>query len=212
MKNEKQPYDCEAGHDRLAELARELKQPVASGDLWERIERELENDAARVRSSGRPAPRRRWLAVSAAAAVVLGLGLAGVLLHEPGSRTIATDEPVLTRLVHDAEHERILIREASAMAALERIAPAVREIFDSSNPSAAGVRGQLAVLETNIEQCRRRTLANPRNRGIRIALLRSMETKLELVQAFLSRNAPDSKLTDTLDPEAPTEGAPSKEL
>ena len=163
--------------------AKELRRPIQAPGLWSRIEKALEEEAARER---RRAPLLvRFLRLAPAAALILataGLALYFGLRKQPA--------PSPSGILANSALVRVEQTEKEYLKAIEALEK-------QAQPQIAGLdlelnflyRDRLGTIDTQIRRCREALAANPANAHIRRYLMAALHDKRETLAEVLNLKA-----------------------
>jgi|GEM_PF-3133937 len=161
----------------LERLARGLYGEVTAHGLWQRIEERLlaerTSDPTRVT---RPGPRR-WISLSAAAAILALCSATFFLSDSPAS--------VPSPVMGEGEYYMLATEQASLERDLAKLEPIFRGAIETDNGASSLVAGQVEYLDATIEHCRELCRGNVKNRGLRRSLLYCTQRKRELIAGYL---------------------------
>ena len=164
---------------RLDQLARSLRVDADTQGVWDKLQVALEGSPGPSESQreGRPSDwRPDWRIGALLAACLLALASWSSLQIEP---------PVASEVLASGGQAQAFEGELARLdAAIRRHHRDILEGGSSERPGRAGLDGQLAYLDTNIEHCRELLLVNAWNRDVQRSLLRSVRRKEELLRSL----------------------------
>lgn len=165
--------------NRLLSLAKSLKDPVESPQLWDRIEQSLREEQLKGKHS--EVKDSRWsliqlLPAAAAALLIIIFGFYFLLKPETGKSGILTESALAK--IEKKEREYI---------------EAIEELEERTLPKMADMnlelmllyRDRLETIDDQIEQCREALSENPGNAHIRRYMLAALQDKKQTLKELL---------------------------
>ncbi len=168
---------------RLLRLARQLEQPEAASDLWERIADNLGSDHQNVHRfrnvSGAWFSRRASFVIRVAAIVLLVIG-GGLIIRQ---KVVTPSSALLTsRTLRKVEKQEQAY--VAAIDALEEVATSKLAELDIT--LALLYRDRLETIDAQIARCRDALQSNPANAHIRQYMLAALQEKKEALKTLLT--------------------------
>jgi hypothetical protein len=169
--------------------AKELRRPVQAPGLWSRIERSLEEEAAKERARAPFLARLFRLAPAAA----LILAVAGLALYF-GLRKHPSSVP--SGILSNSALARVEQTEKEYLKAIEDLEKQAQPQMDGLDLELSFLyRDRLETIDAQIRRCREALESNPGNAHIRRYLMAALQDKRETLAEVLQLKAGDSEGT-----------------
>ncbi len=164
--------------NRLLTLSQSLKEPVDASGLWERIEDTLLHEKANERKTFPTVFNRRFQFLLAAsvllAAVAIGVYF-GVILERHGSGLLSGSALKKVQQTEQQYMAAITQLEAKAQPRMQKMDIELVLLYQD----------RLAVIDSQIEECKEALAQNPANSHIRRCLLAALQDKKETLTDIL---------------------------
>jgi len=159
---------------KLLDFGRSLKTNVETPYLWSRIQKELDRESTRVRTSDN---YRQWI-FRLAAIIFLAVGI-GILVQMSNHKTESG-------LLAESALKKVESQEKEYEAAIKKLESfAVPQLSQLDQELMLLYRDRLETIDTQIEHCKEALAMNPANAHIRRYLLAALRDKKETLKEIM---------------------------